>query len=184
MIKLAPGCFTQNINTRDTTAQFLGCLEAKMAKIDEIQKDQEKDFLSKNKFLSLLEHKDMQAKHFKSKLRNFNHKLDLLSICYGELYLKMNAHNREYAHHLKILFHHMLNLIQKSENENNFLDQSNLEQLKLRVKHQFHELKKRKEDKTKEIGELEKEMNALIDENYELKEEISQRLKKTEGMEN
>lgn len=35
MIKLAPGCFTQNINTRDTTAQFLGCLEEKLNKIDE-----------------------------------------------------------------------------------------------------------------------------------------------------
>jgi hypothetical protein len=115
-----------------------------------------------------MNHKVIESKNFENKLDNFNNKLDLLSLGYGELYLKLNSHNREYAHHLKVLFRHLVTLIHKSENADNFKNQSHLSQLKLRVKHQFHELKKRKEDKIKEINSLEDDMEKLIQQNYNL----------------
>lgn len=184
MKKLAPGCFTQCSNTRDATAQFLGCLEAKLAQIKDREDNQHTKYFTKNKDLSLQMHKEIEVKNFQDKMENFNCRLDLLTLGYGELYLKLNSHNREYAHHLKVLYKHLVSLVHKSENEVNFKNQSNLSQLKMRVKHQFHELKRRKEDKTKEINSLEDDMNKLINQNYELQEEIDRRLRKTEGMEN
>lgn len=76
----------------------------------------------KNKDLSLLQHKKIETKNFESKLTNFRNKLDLLTLGYGELFLKINAKNREYGTQLKLLFQHLIDMVHKSENESNFMD--------------------------------------------------------------